>query len=389
MEIDWGKVVDKLVMLTNKGAREYWPFLLTFIVAALVIYAWQRLRPRRTEAKSLVWVETRGWNGPFWRLFRQTSYVDIGLATINVLIFTFVLAIGIPCTAAAIIKAVGLAPAAVYRGGSVSDIIGGWLAADIGWSDVFINVGWALGAAFAYDFTRSVTHYAFHRVPFLWEFHKIHHDPDSMTPITAERFSFFELAVSYTLVGFITVAYYLGFVAVFGANRVSMLTIGGINVVLVATHLWVNFRHSSIWISFGKLDRVIMSPSSHLIHHSREPRHRDKNFANVFSLCDIIMGTLYVPKQVEHFPIGVSKSNGETYINRSVFYGAFGVYADAARVMLGRKPSYERGGDAPPVGEIAKCWCSVDCRKVEEHVDCRKVDEEQVDKMTPVIARAS
>ena len=34
------------------------------------------------------------------------------------------------------------------------------------------------------DFVTFLTHYAFHKIPFLWEFHKIHHSATSMNPFT-------------------------------------------------------------------------------------------------------------------------------------------------------------------------------------------------------------
>jgi sterol desaturase/sphingolipid hydroxylase (fatty acid hydroxylase superfamily) len=48
----------------------------------------------------------------------------------------------------------------------------------------------------------------------------------------------------------------------------------------------------------GPLKYILVTPQSHRIHHSDRPEHRDKNFANLFSIWDFIFGT-----QVRDFDI--------------------------------------------------------------------------------------
>ena len=37
------------------------------------------------------------------------------------------------------------------------------------------------------DFTRFAVHYALHRIPALWDFHKFHHSAETLTPLTVTR----------------------------------------------------------------------------------------------------------------------------------------------------------------------------------------------------------
>ncbi len=51
------------------------------------------------------------------------------------------------------------------------------------------------------------------------------------------------------------------------------------------------FVHMNADVGFGMLNRVIASPKTHRIHHSRLPEHRDKNFAAVWPFWDVLFGT--------------------------------------------------------------------------------------------------
>jgi hypothetical protein len=84
----------------------------------------------------------------------------------------------------------------------------------------------------------------------------------------------------------------------------TLAIIGTVAVFRAIVH---PFRHSHIWVTYGKtLDRFFISPSMHIIHHSVLPKHRDKNLGDFVALWDHIFGTLYVPDGPEEFPLGIS-----------------------------------------------------------------------------------
>ena len=61
------------------------------------------------------------------------------------------------------------------------------------------------------------------------------------------------------------------------------------------------------WLSYGPvLSWVLVSPAQHQIHHSRDPKHLDKNFGLVFSFWDAALGSLYIPPSRENLTYGLA-----------------------------------------------------------------------------------
>ena len=66
-------------------------------------------------------------------------------------------------------------------------------------------------------------------------------------------------------------------------------------------------QHSHVRISFGKLNAIFFAPVLHQLHHSAEPRHRDKNLGSQLSIFDWLFGTLYVPEKGESYRWGLNE----------------------------------------------------------------------------------
>jgi|SRR5579859_9461 len=150
----------------------------------------------------------------------------------------------------------------------------------------------------AYEFGYWLDHYLSHKVPFLWEFHKVHHTAEVLSPLTAFRVHPVDTLVFANISSLI-----LGMTAgaldyLFGGS-VSPFTLSGSNIVLVAfIFLTVHLQHSHIWISFtGLLGRIFLSPAHHQIHHSADPIHFNRNFGSCLSVWDWAFGTLMVPER--------------------------------------------------------------------------------------------
>jgi sterol desaturase/sphingolipid hydroxylase (fatty acid hydroxylase superfamily) len=56
---------------------------------------------------------------------------------------------------------------------------------------------------------------------------------------------------------------------------------------------YTRFYHGNIRTNLGPLRYVLVTPQSHRIHHSIEPRHLDTNFGALFSIWDRLFGTQY------------------------------------------------------------------------------------------------
>ena len=170
--------------------------------------------------------------------------------------------------------------------------------------------------ALAGDFAYYCYHYLAHRSSFFWEFHKVHHSADVLTPMTVYRSHPLDLlssmSVATVMLGFTTGIW----IYLFG-NQVSHLSIYGVNWEIFLFYLTgANLRHSHIWLNYPyKVSHVLMSPAQHHIHHSVEPKHYDKNFGYILSFWDWIFGTLYVPKGYEKLDFGLSDGESSLFNN--------------------------------------------------------------------------
>lgn len=172
----------------------------------------------------------------------------------------------------------------------------------------------------AYDFGRWLGHYMQHRVPLLWEFHKVHHSAEVLTPITTFRAHPVDLAVMAIFTS-LPVAAAAGLaMSLFPADA----TLFGSLSLYVAAVLFAfdvggsMLRHSSVWLSYGPvLGRVFISPAQHQIHHSTEPRHWNKNMGFALALWDWMAGTLYITGEREDVVYGSGDGDDSAY--RSVW----------------------------------------------------------------------
>ena len=160
--------------------------------------------------------------------------------------------------------------------------------------------------ALAWDFFATFAHYLKHKIPVLWEFHKVHHCAEVLTPLTAMRRHPVEIVISSLIVGAGIGVVTMVWTVIFGAPG-STFEVGGVALIV---YLWrlvgYNIRHSHIWISYGPFwNRFLMSPAHHQLHHSRDARHYDYNFGHIFTIWDRLFGTLYQPVEGEVFEYGI------------------------------------------------------------------------------------
>jgi sterol desaturase/sphingolipid hydroxylase (fatty acid hydroxylase superfamily) len=137
-------------------------------------------------------------------------------------------------------------------------------------------------------------HVANHKIPFLWRFHNVHHiDPD-LDVSTAFRFHFGEVALSAGL-------------------RVLQIVSLGVTPVTFATYeivFQVNtlFQHSNVRLPLGLerlLNKVLVTPRMHGVHHSHVRQEDNSNFSVVFSWWDRIHRTLRLNIAQSRIVIGV------------------------------------------------------------------------------------
>jgi sterol desaturase/sphingolipid hydroxylase (fatty acid hydroxylase superfamily) len=131
------------------------------------------------------------------------------------------------------------------------------------------------------DFVGYWGHRFFHK-PRLWRFHAVHHSSVALDWLAAVRVHPINDAV-------MRVASTLPIFALGFAPKAVAALIPLITLMAIALHANVDW-------DFGPLRSVIASPRFHRWHHTSEAEGRDKNFAGIFPLWDIIFGTYYMPK---------------------------------------------------------------------------------------------
>ncbi|HEX8241069.1 MAG TPA: sterol desaturase family protein [Allosphingosinicella sp.] len=131
------------------------------------------------------------------------------------------------------------------------------------------------------DLAQYWFHRAFHRVPFLWRFHAVHHSARSMDWLAGARMHFLEI------------------VALRGVTSLPLLTLGFAPSVMQAyigfVYVYSSLVHANLRGDFEWLGRVLVTPRYHHWHHAIEAEAVDKNFAVHFPVLDRLFGTHLLP----------------------------------------------------------------------------------------------
>ncbi len=150
----------------------------------------------------------------------------------------------------------------------------------------------------ALDLVAYLVHRLAHSNRFLWEFHKVHHSQEHLTPLTNYRFHFVDIAVR------TTIQFIPGIIL--GAPPASWLVVIWIQVAMET------ITHGDIAWSYGIIGRLFTSPAFHRVHHSSDAAHFGRNFGISFSLWDWMFGTAIVSDRrpdayglPEPFPRGI------------------------------------------------------------------------------------
>lgn len=203
-----------------------------------------------------------------------------------------------------------LAAAGLVSRLSLAPLVAGWVAGVIGDplapADTLSPVVLALILWAFTDFAAYWMHRFYHRNRTLWPLHAVHHSAEVMTPFTTYRQHPVGILVSAVFQSVIIGAL-MGLIVGLLDPGTAIAEIAGINAFVVAANLSLAvFHHSHIWLSYGPvLERVLISPAQHQIHHSRDPRHHNRNFGTTLALWDWMFGTLYVIRAREELVIGL------------------------------------------------------------------------------------
>lgn len=158
------------------------------------------------------------------------------------------------------------------------------------------NEDWKIGISYLYelplwlegaiaflvlDYTNYLWHIVNHKVPFLWRFHLVHHTDIDLDVTTAIRFHAGEMIAS---------VFYRG-LAVFAVGASPILVL----IYEIVFEAATQFHHSNWKLPFMLerfINRIIVTPRMHGIHHSIIRNETDSNYSVIFSFWDRLHGTI-------------------------------------------------------------------------------------------------
>lgn len=143
----------------------------------------------------------------------------------------------------------------------------------------------------AQDFLWFFEHKLAHRVGLLWAIHHVHHSSEHYNLTTAGRIFVLD-GMSRTIL--------LLVLAIAGFQLEQFL------MIVILSDTWGIFVHSKAVKPIPWLDRIIVTPSNHRVHHGRNPQYIDKNYGHVLIIWDRLLGSF--EPEVEEVQYGITDS---------------------------------------------------------------------------------
>lgn len=146
----------------------------------------------------------------------------------------------------------------------------------------------------ALDYTNYLWHILNHKIPLLWRFHVVHHSDHDLDITTAFRFHFGELIGSVFFRG--------AAVVLTGATALQVL------IYEILFEGATQFHHSNWKLPYKlekSLNKVIVTPRMHGIHHSMIRQETDSNYSVIFSWWDRLHNTVRLNVPQDMIVIGV------------------------------------------------------------------------------------
>jgi lathosterol oxidase len=146
---------------------------------------------------------------------------------------------------------------------------------------------WAqfLLAVFCADLAQALLHRAYHRLPWLWRLHAVHHSSRQMDWLAGSRIHVIEIVLTRSIVLLPLIC--LGFAP------------GAINAYVILVGLQAVLAHANLGLNFGWLEYLLVTPRYHHWHHARQVDYLDVNYAIHLPLVDMLMGTFKLPPRGE------------------------------------------------------------------------------------------
>ena len=213
------------------------------------------------------------------------------------------------------------------------------------WAFFQIEVNWlSFWILFVlFDFCYYWEHRMAHEISLFWGGHSVHHQSEDFN---------LSVALRQTSTGFIWgFPFYLP-LALIGFDPVQFAIVGGINLLY---QFWIHTEHINKLPKW--FEAIMNTPSHHRVHHGRNPKYIDKNYAGVFIIWDKWFGTFKAEEERPTY--GITKplnswnpvyANFAHYIDLIAYVKKARSFSDGLKILFkppGWLPDYLGGFQAP------------------------------------------
>ena len=156
------------------------------------------------------------------------------------------------------------------------------------------------GFVFGYivwEFAHFIYHFLAHKVRLLWCLHATHHAPEEMNLSVTHAHFFLEAPYADLIRTSICI-----FIGVPPALLFTIMFIDGTYGAFI--HVGENLIKDA---RFGFLNKFILTPSHHRVHHAKNPLYIDTNYCNLLNFWDHIFGTYQEEDPNLHIQYGVTR----------------------------------------------------------------------------------
>ncbi len=185
---------------------------------------------------------------------------------------------------------------------------------------------WFIYGYIIWELGHFVYHYLGHKVRLLWCLHSTHHAPQTMN-----------LSISFA--HFFLEGPYADFI------RTTVCILLGVNptllfIIMFVDGVWGGFIHIGEHMirdgRLGFLNKYILTPSHHRVHHAKNPLYMDTNFCNLLNIWDRVFGTYQKEEKAVPMEYGITREmKPNSFVD--AYFGEIGALAKDVRRAPGIK----------------------------------------------------
>lgn len=156
---------------------------------------------------------------------------------------------------------------------------------------------WVIYGYIVWELAHFVYHFLAHKIRLFWCLHSSHHAPESMNLTVSWAHFFLEAPYANVIRTSICV--------LFGLEPALLF------FIMFIDGTWGTFIHIGENIMkdarMGALNRYILTPSHHRVHHAKNPLYMDTNFCNLLNVWDRLFGTLQTEERDVPVQYGITR----------------------------------------------------------------------------------